>query len=105
MQILLNTDNSIDGTLDLSARVEGEVRRALAHYEERLTRVEVHLKDVNGHKGGDDDIACTMEARPRNHPPVAVTQHGGNLDLAVANAAEALSTALGRRFGKLDDRV
>jgi hypothetical protein len=104
MQILLNSDNHITGTLELTQRVESELHAALDRFADRLTRVEVHVKDVNSIKGGNGDIACTIEARPRGHQPVVVTEHGANVALALSSAADTMRTALERTFGKLEDR-
>ena len=41
MQILLNSDNHIAGTLELTERVESELQAALDRFANRLTRVEV----------------------------------------------------------------
>ena len=43
-------------------------RIALRHHENQITRVEVHLADVNGPKGAADDIRCLMEAPTRASP-------------------------------------
>lgn len=104
MQILLSTDNHIQGTLDLAERVNAELRGTLDRFSDWLTRVEVHVKDVNGIKGGDDDIACTIEARPRGHQPVVVTERGPNFAVALSSAADTMQAALERTFGKLEDR-
>ncbi|MBK6410293.1 MAG: hypothetical protein IPF78_11480 [Flavobacteriales bacterium] len=45
------------------------VNKAMAHFDERLTRVEVHLRDVNGDKFGERDHECMMEARLRGLNP------------------------------------
>ena len=104
MQILLNSDNHIAGTLELTERVESELQAALDRFADRLTRVEVHLKDVNSVKGGNDDIACTIEARPRGLPPVVVTEHAASVALALSSAADTMQGALERTFGRLEDR-
>ena len=48
MQILVNSDNSVVVDTDLVARIEADVRDTLDRFGDRLTRVEVHLSDVNG---------------------------------------------------------
>lgn len=104
MQILLNSDNHITGTVELTNQVEAEVQHSLERFADRITRVEVHIKDVNSHKGGGDDVVCTMEARPRGHSPVAVTERGATPAIAVSAAAATLQSALQRTFGRLDER-
>jgi hypothetical protein len=104
MQILLNSDNHISGSAELTQRAEAELHAVLGRFADRLTRIEVHLKDVNSVKGGGDDIACTIEARPRGHQPVVVTERGPSVPLALSAAADTMQAALERAFGRLEDR-
>ena len=104
MQILVNTDNHIRGDERVQFYVEDAVRQGLGHFSDRLTRVEVHLKDVNAGKAGDNDKRCTMETRPEGRPPVAVTAEAAQLRDAIDGAAEKMRRALESSFGKLDDR-
>ena len=74
MQFQLNTDANIQGDERLAEVAEATVTSALGHLTGRLSRIEVHLVDVNGAKGGADDIRCTIEARPEGMQPQTVTQ-------------------------------
>lgn len=102
MQIQINTDNNIDGNAALSAHVEGVVESAVRHVKEQLTRVEVHLEDENAGKAGTEDKRCLMEARLRNHQPVAVSHHAGSVHEAVEGAARKLRVSLEALLGRLD---
>jgi citrate lyase gamma subunit len=104
MQIQVNSDSSIVANDQLGQRVESTVSKVLKRFEERLTRVEVHLSDVNSEKGGARDKRCLMEARPTGHEPVAVTNQADNLDESVRGAAEKLKVLLDRRLGKAGGR-
>ena len=64
MHFKLNTDANIQGDERLAEVAENAVVSALGHLTGRLSRIEVHLADVNAAKGGHDDIRCTIEARP-----------------------------------------
>jgi len=68
MQIQINTDHNIHGDERVAEVCEQIVRDALAPIAKRLTRVEVHLKDTRGPKGGED-IRATVEARPEGLRP------------------------------------
>ena len=103
MQIQINTDSHINGSEALSTHVEAVVDNALRHIKDQLTRVEVHLEDQNGGKAGNDDKRCLMEARLRNHQPLAVSHHAGSLHEAVEGAARKLRAALEARLGRLDE--
>lgn len=103
MLIEVNTDNHITGSAELSAEMEATVEAALSHFSRQITRVEVHLGDVNGKKGGDDDIRCMMEARLEGRPPAAVTHQAGTLSDAAEGAAGKLKAHLESILGRLSD--
>ncbi|WP_397449702.1 HPF/RaiA family ribosome-associated protein [Pseudomonas sp. NA-150] len=104
MQIQVNSDNHIDSTNRLEEWVRTTVESTLEHYEENLTRVEVHLRDENGDKPGPHDMRCQMEARPKGHQPISVTHKANSLDQAVDGAAIKLNHALEHMFGKLRNK-
>ncbi|MCU0951103.1 MAG: HPF/RaiA family ribosome-associated protein [Burkholderiaceae bacterium] len=102
MQVQLNTDHNLTGSEPLAARVSGDLEDALSHYSERLTRVEVHLNDVNAGKGGARDKRCMLEARMKGHEPVAVTHEAESVDLALSGATDKLVAALEHRIGRMN---
>jgi len=102
MQIQINTDKNIEGNEALAAHVNQVVEKTLGNYAERLSRVEVHLGDMNAAKTGQQDHTCTMEARPKGFDPVAATYKAANVHQAVDGAAQSLANLLRTRFGKLD---
>lgn len=101
MQIQLNTDNHIQGREQLAARVEAAVGDALDRFGEQITRVEVHLGDVNSHKGGANDIRCMIETRLAGREPLAVTHQAADIEQALqgalGKARRALDTVAGKR--------
>ncbi|EDL49225.1 HPF/RaiA family ribosome-associated protein [Erythrobacter sp. SD-21] len=100
MQVQFNSDSSVMGTENVATRIEARVREKLARFEDRLTRLEIHVRDENGAKGGADDKACTIEARPTGGAPVGVTGHAATVDDAANKAANTLAQRLTRHFGK-----
>jgi len=105
MQVLLNSDHNIRGDLRLTEIVEAEVDRTLGRFTERITRIEVHVNDVNSSaKKGTVDKRCQMEARLRGLQPVSVSHHAGSLMEAITGAAEKLEKSLDRQFGRLEAR-
>jgi len=100
MQVLVNSDNHIKGSESMSERVESIVTAAVDHFGDRITRVEVHLNDVNGAKRGDRDKRCMMEARLGGLAPVAVSDHAGTLLQAIEGAADKLERALEHVLGR-----
>jgi ribosome-associated translation inhibitor RaiA len=101
MQIQINSDHHITGSPELAGHVQALVRDALDRYSDRITRVEVHLNDLNSIKGGSHDKRCLMEARLGGLGPVAVNHEAENLDLAINGALEKLEHALEHKLGKL----
>ena len=105
MKIQVSTDNNIDGTEGLVAMVEADVQSALGRFEDRLTRVEVHLGDVDGAKdGGTADKQCLIEARPEGMQPVVVTSLSTTVDQAARDAAKKMQSLLTSTFGRIEDR-
>lgn len=102
MQIQVSTDNFIQGDERVIEVAEEAVISDLGHLEDRLTRVEVHLKDQNAEKHGPDHIRCTMEARPRGLGPMAAHHDAPDIPAALKGAAKKLRARLTSEFGKLD---
>jgi ribosome-associated translation inhibitor RaiA len=94
--IRLHTDSHIDASPQLASQVETAVARALKRFSDRITRVEVHLKDENSARGGERDKQCAMEARLPGLQPIAVNHLAPAVDLAVDGAAEKLARAIDR---------
>jgi len=101
MDVLINTDSSVENTAALSEHVETSVRSALDRFSSKLTRVEVHLSDENSHKHGPEDKRCLIEARIAGRQPTAVTHHAPDIDKAVSGALDKIKSALDTVFGKL----
>jgi ribosome-associated translation inhibitor RaiA len=102
MQVLVNSDHHITGSESVTQRVEGIVHDALDRFGDRITRVEVHLNDVNGDKLGDRDKRCMMEARLGGLKPIAVRHQAPTLADAIEAAAGKLERAIDRVLGKVE---
>lgn len=102
MQFQFNTNSSVMGTQNVAERIEAQVRHKLARFEDRLTRLEVHIEDVNSSKHGADDKHCTIEARPRGSRPIGVTGKAADVDAAARIAANTMAERLERIFGKAE---
>ncbi len=103
MQIQVNTDHNVKGGDLLIQYVKGLLNDSLNGFLDEVTRVEVHISDENGPKGGDDDLRCTMEARIRGMQPIAVTHHDENVDLAIAGAADRITRSVRKTLEKRRD--
>ncbi|MFP5410570.1 MAG: HPF/RaiA family ribosome-associated protein [Gammaproteobacteria bacterium] len=103
MHVQFNTDESVAGREALGRHAEEVVRRSLGHFSEAITRVEIHLSDVNAHKGGARDKRCLMEARLAGRQPIAVSDEAGSLHQALDGAADKLRRAVDSTLGKRED--
>jgi ribosome-associated translation inhibitor RaiA len=104
MQVLVRTDNNIEGTAELTQQITTVVESAVARFGDRITRVEAYLSDQNSDKkDADDDKRCVLEARVAGIQPISVRESGATVEQAVDAAAEKLVHVLDRTLGKLDD--
>lgn len=102
MQIQLNSDNHIVGSPELLERVQNIVEHELRHIAAQVTRVEVHLNDLNSSKSGDSDKRCMLEARLAGLQPLSVEHRAATIDLAVKTAAAQLARVIKSTTGKAD---
>ncbi|MBC7499087.1 MAG: HPF/RaiA family ribosome-associated protein [Herminiimonas sp.] len=102
MQIQFNTDHSVQGSQEFAAEVEAGLRTSLGHLTSHLTRIEVHLSDENGGKGGDSDKQCELEARMAGRQPLSVTDSAATFHQAIHGATVKLKHALQHVIGKMD---
>jgi hypothetical protein len=100
MYIEVNTTHHITSQESLKAEVAEMVEHDIARFADQVTHVEVHLDDENSHKGGEDDIRCTIEARVSGRQSLAVTAHAVNVIQAARGAAAKLTRALETAIGK-----
>lgn len=87
------------GDIDHSAAIESwaeeRVRKQLGYLTERLTRVEVHLRDENSKsKSSHDDKRCVMEARIAGRRPLAVDHSGEDMYKVIDETAGKLARAV-----------
>ena len=103
MQVQFNTDRNIGGS-GLSESLEPQLRQGLSIHEDKITRLEVHLRDDNAHKSGPADKTCTLEARLAGLQPIAVDHTADTVSAAVNGSLQKLRNALESTLGKLDRR-
>ncbi len=100
MFVQISTDNQIKSDAEANARIEERVRTKLRRFEQRLSHVELHVSDLNGHKGGDDDKRVSLEVRPNGHDPIAVHADSHRVDTAVTMATDKAIRALDHALAK-----
>jgi len=102
MDFQYNSDNNIEGTSAMTDRVETRIRERLARFESRLTRTEVHVRDIDGDTDGPDGIEASIEARPAGAQAITVSDRADEPEAAVNRALKKLVARLDSEFGKLD---
>jgi len=63
MLIQINSDKNIESTAASIAHFSEIIKEQLLRFEEHITRVDVHLSDVNGDKENGADKQCLMETK------------------------------------------
>jgi len=101
MKIQINSVHALENHEAIAREVEDEVQKKLGQLATHITRVEVHLSDENGEKGGEHDKRCVMEARLEGHSPLAVTHEAQTIGQAVEGAAGKLKSSLCHVLGRV----
>lgn len=103
MDIEINTAEGTERSDALDQHIQSKLGRMERLFGDRLTRVQVFLKDINARKGGFDQ-SCTMEARAAGLEPIAVEATDTDMYLSVRDAAGKLEKAIEHRIGRKADR-
>jgi hypothetical protein len=100
MKVQVNSDRTIAVDTRLTHFVEAEASRILSRFGGRLTRVEVHLSDVDGRKTGQVDKRCLIEARPKGARPRTASAKAGTIPSALNAALGKMRRSLTTFFEK-----
>lgn len=101
MEILINTDNNIEGTAEMIAYFKTSIAESFDRFSNHLTRIEVKISDENGDKSVGNDKKCVMEARIKGMDPIAVTSYESTVEKAVKEASHKMKSSLEKLMGKL----
>lgn len=93
----------LPSTEAITSHVHEEIAGALKHWQNRITRVEVHLHDDNGPGKGGLDKRCTLEARPAGQEPVAVEHSARDMYEAITKASAKLGRAVRHQIERHDE--
>jgi ribosome-associated translation inhibitor RaiA len=105
MQVLLHTDNHVEGGHEMAEHLSAVVKDALARFGEHVTQVEAHLADENGAgKAAPKDVQCTLSASVVGRDPVVVKSRADSAHQAIAAAAAKLKRAVATVLEKHDPR-
>lgn len=94
MMIQINTDKAIPWDQRNAEHFSAIISEELDRFSENITRVEVHLSDVNGAKKGANDIRCLMEVRIEGRQPIAGTDLAVTVEQAVSGAIDKVKASL-----------
>jgi ribosomal subunit interface protein len=103
MQIQINAAD-LSTTDALWTFINKEVAHELRHHADQLTRVEVHLHDLNSKQKAGNDKRVIMEARPRGHQPIVAQDESSDIYEAVKGAARKLERALTHKLERIGDK-
>ena len=101
MQIQFNTDSTIEGHERLQTYFTEELEKSLSRFDDKITRVEVHLGDENKDKFGIDDKRCLIEVRLAGLSPMAVTHNADTIEKAFSGATDKIKRVLSTTFEKM----
>ncbi len=101
MRILINNAD-IKGSEAMRDAVSTMLTNKLRHLSDRITRVEVHLRDDKSNRRGPDDNRCRMEARLAGCRPFVVESRSSDIYQSIAESAIKLNRAITARLGRLD---
>jgi hypothetical protein len=100
MKIQANSDKTIQVDAVLTRFVEDEASRLLDRFAKKLTRVEVHLSDIDNTRTGQADKRCLVEARPAGARPVTADAIATTTESAITEALKKMQRLLTTFFGK-----
>lgn len=103
MQIQINSSH-MTPTAAIEEHIESKLIHELKRFEDRITRVEVHLRDENGPRGGEDQH-CLLEARLAGLDPVVAEYGCADMYTAIDTAAEKLGRVVKHRIERHDARL
>jgi ribosome-associated translation inhibitor RaiA len=84
---------------DLAQNIRAKLSHRLHKYGRRIFGVVVHLRDVNGPRGGEG-LLCHVEVRIPHLAPVVVEERDQDLRAAVDRAVDRMAVAVARHVDK-----
>ncbi len=102
--ILQMNFSNLTPTPAIEQHIESRVQSSLHRFASRLTRVEVHVADVNGHKNTGNDKRVVLEARPAGMHPISVESRGADLYEVIRTGTNKLRDVLARTTDRERER-
>lgn len=103
MLFQFNSDNHVQCDAAVETRVRTLVDARLRNVQQKISRVEVHVGEINGPRGGVDK-RCAVELRPKGLDPITASETAETIELAAAGATDKALTAFQRVIGRTTTR-
>ena len=100
MKIQVNSDKTIHVDTSLTSFVKDQAMRDLDRFAKELTRVEIHLSDIDNKKTGRADKRCLIEVRPAGDRPLTTSTIATTTESAIDGALKKMKRLLTTFFGK-----
>jgi ribosomal subunit interface protein len=100
MRIQVNSDKTIKVDASLTSFVKEEIQRVLERFAKELTRVEIHLSDIDNKKTGPPDKRCLIEVRPAGDRPLTALAIATTTESAIDEALKKMKRQLTTFFAK-----
>jgi hypothetical protein len=100
MRIQVNSDKTIGVDASLTRIIKDKSTIALDRFAKELTRVEIHLSDIDNKRTGRPDKRCLVEVRPAGDHPVAASTIARITESALDGALKKMKRLLTTFFGK-----
>ncbi len=104
MDIIINTDHSLDSSDKMISYFKEEITKELKNFSDIITRVELHITDENGPKTNLDNIKCKIEARLKGRQPLVVSGKADKVEKAISSCTSKMKSVLNTKVGKLSNR-
>jgi ribosome-associated translation inhibitor RaiA len=104
MHIQIHSDSTISMHNKFSDSIAAYITNVLQRFDPYLTRVEVHLTGEANTNSGPRDKRCLLEARPKRHQSLVVSDQSTDIETAFSSAAEKLHRHLENTYGRLADK-
>ncbi len=104
MHVQINSDSTISIENKLSDSIGAYILDVLRRFDPYLTRVEVHLTGQTNRVTNRGEKRCVLEARPKHHRSLIVSEESPNIETAFSGAAAKLHKLLETTYGRLGDK-
>ncbi|MGK0273403.1 MAG: putative sigma-54 modulation protein [Cocleimonas sp.] len=83
----------------LKSFIKEHARKSMNSCSNHIKKINIHLKDINGPKGGEDKECC-VEVQLANHAPIVVVKRSSDAYQSIRNALSRASRITLRKVGK-----